>query len=144
MKMTWFSYESTYRWHIFIPIVSHKDSFCHRGKSKLGIGYSSMSCSGTFDLKAWNTIWLFLTAILLTDIFEEFAKELVESSSMFITLKFPFTCCLKQTHKFGLSVAVFCSFSLFAYFSFKYVFISFLPGTFCMTTFMATKTNFWI
>ena len=23
---------------IFIPIVSHKDSFCHRGKSKLGIG----------------------------------------------------------------------------------------------------------
>ena len=24
--------------HIFIPIVSHKDSFCHRGKSKLGIG----------------------------------------------------------------------------------------------------------
>ena len=22
----------------FIPIVSHKDSFCHRGKSKLGIG----------------------------------------------------------------------------------------------------------
>ena len=24
--------------YIFIPIVSHKDSFCHRGKSKLGIG----------------------------------------------------------------------------------------------------------
>ena len=24
--------------HIFIPIVSHKDSFCHGGKSKLGIG----------------------------------------------------------------------------------------------------------
>ena len=23
---------------IFIPIVSHKDSFCHRGKSKLAIG----------------------------------------------------------------------------------------------------------
>ena len=23
---------------IFIPIVSHKDSFCHRGKSKLGFG----------------------------------------------------------------------------------------------------------
>ena len=22
---------------IFIPIVSHKDSFCHRGNSKLGI-----------------------------------------------------------------------------------------------------------
>ena len=22
----------------FIPIVSHKDSFCYRGKSKLGIG----------------------------------------------------------------------------------------------------------
>ena len=24
--------------YIFIPIVSHTDSFCHRGKSKLGIG----------------------------------------------------------------------------------------------------------
>ena len=24
--------------YIFIPIVSHKDSFCHKGKSKLGIG----------------------------------------------------------------------------------------------------------
>ena len=24
--------------YIFIPLVSHKDSFCHRGKSKLGIG----------------------------------------------------------------------------------------------------------
>ena len=24
--------------YIFIPIVSHKDSFCHRGKRKLGIG----------------------------------------------------------------------------------------------------------
>ena len=24
--------------YIFIPIVLHKDSFCHRGKSKLGIG----------------------------------------------------------------------------------------------------------
>ena len=24
--------------YIFIPIVSHRDSFCHRGKSKLGIG----------------------------------------------------------------------------------------------------------
>ena len=24
--------------YIFIPIVSHKDSFCHRGKSKLRIG----------------------------------------------------------------------------------------------------------
>ena len=24
--------------YIFIPIVSYKDSFCHRGKSKLGIG----------------------------------------------------------------------------------------------------------
>ena len=24
--------------YIFIPIVSHKDSFCNRGKSKLGIG----------------------------------------------------------------------------------------------------------
>ena len=24
--------------YIFIPIISHKDSFCHRGKSKLGIG----------------------------------------------------------------------------------------------------------
>ena len=24
--------------YIFIRIVSHKDSFCHRGKSKLGIG----------------------------------------------------------------------------------------------------------
>ena len=24
--------------YIFIPIVSHKDSFCYRGKSKLGIG----------------------------------------------------------------------------------------------------------
>ena len=24
--------------YILIPIVSHKDSFCHRGKSKLGIG----------------------------------------------------------------------------------------------------------
>ena len=24
--------------YIFIPIVSHKDSFCHRGKGKLGIG----------------------------------------------------------------------------------------------------------
>ena len=24
--------------YTFIPIVSHKDSFCHRGKSKLGIG----------------------------------------------------------------------------------------------------------
>ena len=24
--------------YIFIPIVSHKDSFCHRGKSTLGIG----------------------------------------------------------------------------------------------------------
>ena len=24
--------------YIFIPIVSHIDSFCHRGKSKLGIG----------------------------------------------------------------------------------------------------------
>ena len=23
--------------YIFIPIVSHKDSFCHKGKSKLGI-----------------------------------------------------------------------------------------------------------
>ena len=23
--------------YIFIPIVSHKDWFCHRGKSKLGI-----------------------------------------------------------------------------------------------------------
>ena len=22
----------------FIPVVSHKDLFCHRGKSKLGIG----------------------------------------------------------------------------------------------------------
>ena len=39
MKMTSFSCEWLYRWHhIFIPIVSHKDSFCHRGKSKLGIG----------------------------------------------------------------------------------------------------------
>ena len=38
MKITWFSCEWLYRWHhIFIPIVSHKDSFCHRGKSKLGI-----------------------------------------------------------------------------------------------------------
>ena len=25
-------------YYIFIPIVSHKDSFCHGGKSKLGIG----------------------------------------------------------------------------------------------------------
>ena len=24
--------------YIFIPIISHKDSFCRRGKSKLGIG----------------------------------------------------------------------------------------------------------
>ena len=24
--------------YIFIPLVSHKDSFCHTGKSKLGIG----------------------------------------------------------------------------------------------------------
>ena len=24
--------------YIFIPIVSHKDSFCYRGKSELGIG----------------------------------------------------------------------------------------------------------
>ena len=24
--------------YILIPIVSHKDSFCHRGKNKLGIG----------------------------------------------------------------------------------------------------------
>ena len=24
--------------YIFIPLVSHKDSFCHRGKRKLGIG----------------------------------------------------------------------------------------------------------
>ena len=24
--------------YLFIPIVSHKDSFCYRGKSKLGIG----------------------------------------------------------------------------------------------------------
>ena len=24
--------------YIFIAIVSHKESFCHRGKSKLGIG----------------------------------------------------------------------------------------------------------
>ena len=24
--------------YIFIPIVSHKDSFCYRGKGKLGIG----------------------------------------------------------------------------------------------------------
>ena len=24
--------------YIFMPIVSHIDSFCHRGKSKLGIG----------------------------------------------------------------------------------------------------------
>ena len=24
--------------HIFIPIIFHKVSFCHRGKSKLGIG----------------------------------------------------------------------------------------------------------
>ena len=24
--------------YIFIPIVSHKDSFCHGGKSKVGIG----------------------------------------------------------------------------------------------------------
>ena len=24
--------------YIFIPIVSHKDSFCHRGRSKLGFG----------------------------------------------------------------------------------------------------------
>ena len=39
MKVTWFSCGWLYRWHyIFIPIVSHKDSFCHRGKSKLGIG----------------------------------------------------------------------------------------------------------
>ena len=33
--------------YIFIPIVSHKDSFCHRGKVNLGLGYSSMSCSGS-------------------------------------------------------------------------------------------------
>ena len=39
IKITWCSCEWLYRWHhIFIPIVSHKDSFCHRGKSKLGIG----------------------------------------------------------------------------------------------------------
>ena len=25
-------------YYIFIPIVSHKDSFCHGGRSKLGIG----------------------------------------------------------------------------------------------------------
>ena len=24
--------------YLFIPIVSHKDSFCYRGKSELGIG----------------------------------------------------------------------------------------------------------
>ena len=38
MRMTWFfmrmSVQVTYT---FIPNVSHKDSFCHRGKSKLGI-----------------------------------------------------------------------------------------------------------
>ena len=33
--------------YIFIPIVSYNDSFCYRGKSKLGIGLfiGSMSCS---------------------------------------------------------------------------------------------------
>ena len=33
--------------YIFIPIASHKDSFCHRHKVNLGLGYSSMSCSGS-------------------------------------------------------------------------------------------------
>ena len=33
--------------YIFIATVSHKDSFCHRGKVNLGLGYSSMSCSGS-------------------------------------------------------------------------------------------------
>ena len=36
---------------IFIPIVSHKDSFCHRGKSKHGIWLFSheLAAQGAFD-----------------------------------------------------------------------------------------------
>ena len=45
MEMTWFSCEWIYRWHIFIPIVLHKDSFSREAKVNLGLamGYSSMT-----------------------------------------------------------------------------------------------------
>ena len=33
--------------YIFIPIVSHKVSFARGEKVNLGLGYSSMSCSGS-------------------------------------------------------------------------------------------------
>ena len=37
--------------YIFILIDSHKDSFCHRDKSKLGIGlFIHELAQGTFDL----------------------------------------------------------------------------------------------
>ena len=37
--------------YIFIPIVLHKDSFCHRGKSKLGIGlFIHELAQGAFEL----------------------------------------------------------------------------------------------
>ena len=50
--------------YIFIPIVSHIDSFCHRGKSKLGIGLC------IHELLREPLISLSLDQFFIRDIFE--------------------------------------------------------------------------
>ena len=57
---------------IFIPIVSQKDSFCHRGKSKLGIGLfihellkEPLILIGIEELDGFAKYFLFLPALLL-------------------------------------------------------------------------------
>ena len=59
-------------------------------------------------LKAWNTVWFVLAAILFADILKELDKELVESSKgTFITLKSPLTCCSQNALNFFHSYVVF-------------------------------------
>ena len=56
IKITWFSCKWLYRWHIFMPILLHKDSFATGTKVNLGLDYSSTSCSGSLWLihLYWN------------------------------------------------------------------------------------------
>ena len=50
--------------YILIPIVSHKDSFCHRCKSKLGIGlFIQELAQSAFDLSLSDKVQLKLPPI---------------------------------------------------------------------------------
>ena len=49
--------------YIFLPILSQKDSFCYRGKSKLGIGLFIQNAQGAFDSSVKGLAHIYKKAI---------------------------------------------------------------------------------